>query len=620
MKKMPIVSVFLVLFLALTVGTGRSYAQVQGAVSAASALGTGFTYQGQLKNSGGSPITATCSLRFTLWDAASSGVQIGSSSTVDGVGVTNGYFTTQVNSAGEFGLSAFNGEARWLKIEVKCTGDASYIALSPLQPLTPAPYALALPGLYTQPGIDGPNVIGGYSGNTVTAGLSGATIGGGGASGSINSVTGNYGTVSGGYGNTASFMYASVGGGYGNNASNSDATVGGGESNTASGDTASVGGGMENIAGGAQASIGGGYNNVAGGDYSTVAGGRNNTASNLDSTVGGGDLNTSSGIIANVSGGYNNTASGNYATIPGGNSNVAGGIASFAAGTKAQANHNGTFVWGDSTNANFVSTAVDQFLIRAAGGVGINTNITNANSLTVNGQIIAGGTTAPSGSEPLVSEGTQSGISMDDRAGGTNPRWVIYPNNGALNFYNTSNHNVAWFTSGGVLTLPYLGSAGSVSLCLNMGAQIAQCSSSLRYKDNVAGLTMGLETIARLRPVTFDWKTSGAPDLGFVAEEVDKITPLLTTRNADGQIEGVKYDRISALLVKGMQEQQEQIQEQNKQITNLKAQNDRLDDRVKALEQGSGSSPASPFATPWPWLALVSLGGMAMFTFRRRMA
>ena len=47
---------------------------------------------------------------------------------------------------------------------------------------------------------------------------------------------------------------------------------------------------------------------------------------------------------------------------------------SFAAGTRAQANNSGAFVWADSMDADFATTASDQFLIRASGGVGIGTN------------------------------------------------------------------------------------------------------------------------------------------------------------------------------------------------------------------------------------------------------
>lgn len=125
-----------------------------------------------------------------------------------------------------------------------------------------------------------------------------------------------------------------------------------------------------------------------------------------------------------------------------------------------------------------------------------------------------------------------------------------------------------------------LTSGGTQTICINSnGANgtVAQCSSSRRYKNNIVDLTLGLDAIAKLRPVTFDWKNNGEHDLGFVAEEVNQVTPLLTTLNKDGQIEGVKYDRITAVLVKGMQEQQQQI-------ADLKKQNESLQTRLDTLE------------------------------------
>jgi hypothetical protein len=56
--------------------------------------------------------------------------------------------------------------------------------------------------------------------------------------------------------------------------------------------------------------------------------------------------------------------------------NVASGTTSFAAGSRAKAGHDGTFVWADSQEADLASTTNNQFLIRAAGGVGIGTNMT----------------------------------------------------------------------------------------------------------------------------------------------------------------------------------------------------------------------------------------------------
>jgi hypothetical protein len=192
-------------------------------------------------------------------------------------------------------------------------------------------------GLVVQPNVSSgttisANVIGGASGNRVynpfgSGPVIGGTIGGGGDSspnGSINSVTASFGTVGGGLRNTA-FAYSTVGGGSSNTASGSTATVGGGQSNTASG------------------------------NYAAVGGGGGNTASGSNATVGGGN---------------SNTASGTESTVPGGVSNQAAGLRSFAAGQYANAAHDFTFVWSDSSAGTSVSsTGPHQFIVLASGGI-----------------------------------------------------------------------------------------------------------------------------------------------------------------------------------------------------------------------------------------------------------
>jgi hypothetical protein len=404
-----LISMAIAMSLALVVGLSRAQGpEPQGDISIHATLGTAFTYQGHLKKDG-NPVNGSCDFQFSLWDAESGGTQVGSTQTETGVSVTEGLFTVPLN----FGSGAFNGEARWLEIAVRCpAGSGSYTTLSPRQALTPAPYALALPGLWTQQNATSPNLIGGYSGNSVTSDVVGAAIGGGGKSGATNRVTDNYGTVGGGYGNRAGdddevtddAAYATVGGGIGNTASGLEATIGGGYYNEASGWVATVGGGWTNVANATSATVaggedntasayadtvGGGYGNTASGGYATVAGGAENTASGGYATVGGGyynhasgdsstiaggEDNTASGNYATVGGGDDNTASGDYATVPGGDYNTAQGDYSFAAGRQAKANHRGAFVWADSQAADFASTGDNQFLVRASGGMGVGTN------------------------------------------------------------------------------------------------------------------------------------------------------------------------------------------------------------------------------------------------------
>ena len=112
-----------------------------------------------------------------------------------------------------------------------------------------------------EPNAISPNVIGGSPANSVTAGVHGATIGGGGVpfgvtdppffDGAPNSVTGGYGTVAGGHSNlSGNVPFATVGGGYRNTASGGFSTVAGGVENTASNNSSTVVGGSNNTASG----------------------------------------------------------------------------------------------------------------------------------------------------------------------------------------------------------------------------------------------------------------------------------------------------------------------------------------------------------------------------------
>ena len=144
MKSMRVLPIVVALALLLVVGLGITQAQgplPQGGAPAA-IVATAFTYQGQL-NKDGTPVNAICDMRFTLWDGPVGATQIGDPD-LQFVEVTEGLFDVQVNAANEFGDSAFQGDARYLKIEVKCTGDAAFVSLGIAQRLTAAPYALSL--------------------------------------------------------------------------------------------------------------------------------------------------------------------------------------------------------------------------------------------------------------------------------------------------------------------------------------------------------------------------------------------------------------------------------------------------------------------------------------------
>ena len=130
-----------------------------------------------------------------------------------------------------------------------------------------------------------------------------------------------------------------------------------------------------------------------------------------------------------------------------------------------------------------------------------------------------------------------------------------------------------------------LGTARGDPLCRNAYNQITACSSSSRYKRDIEDLSIPPGLIERLRPVRHHWIDDGQPDIGFVAEEIAELVPELATRNEQGQIEGIKYDRLTALLVQAVQQDRIQQRRTETLLADLQADNQQLRTQVSALEE-----------------------------------
>ena len=90
-------------------------------------------------------------------------------------------------------------------------------------------------------------------------------------------------------------------------------------------------------------------------------------------------------------------------------------------------------------------------------------------------------------------------------------------------------------------------------------------TSTLKYKENIETLDSG-DVIHNLRPVTFDWKESGERDYGLIAEEVNEHLPELVKKSEEGEVEGIKYTKLTSLLIKAVQDQQNQIAELTRRV------------------------------------------------------
>jgi hypothetical protein len=347
-----------------------------------------ISFQGCLTNTAGDHVPdGTHMVVFTLYDQPTSGTVRWSE--VQYVQTSNCVYHTHLGDISSLEGTGFH-EKLWLGVKV-----GSDLEMTPRTALVSAPYALSMRGMRIIPveagGTHGINVVGGLPENSIAGDAVAATISGGGgrtSTGTLeNVVTTSYGTVGGGVVNTVEGIAAVVTGGYGNisrgdfsaviggevNVANGVHSIVGGSGNVASGTGSTISGGYANTAPGDYSAVGGGENNEAGTDHATVAGGENNSAV-TGSAVGGGRSNDASAPFTTVSGGLSNMATSAGATVPGGRLNKAEGSYSLAAGMRAHAQHDGTFVWSDrSVEDYFLSSGVNQFLIRAAGGVAIGT-------------------------------------------------------------------------------------------------------------------------------------------------------------------------------------------------------------------------------------------------------
>ena len=105
-------------------------------------------------------------------------------------------------------------------------------------------------------------------------------------------------------------------------------------------------------------------------------------------------------------------------------------------------------------------------------------------------------------------------------------------------------------------------------------------TSDARYKMNIVTLDHALENLLNLRGVTYDydrakWPAKNFPaerQIGFIAQEVERIFPELVVTDANGY-KSVMYQNAVPILVEGMKAQQKQIEAQKREIETLKTDN-----------------------------------------------
>jgi len=549
-----------------------------------SAQTSAFTYQGRFTD-GGTAANGTYEMQFKLFDGSST--QIGSTVTNAAVVVSDGVFTVQL----DYGSAAFSGADRFLEIGVRPAGSGnSFTTLSPRQQLTSAVYAIRAGSTATA---DNATQLGGLAVNqfvqTTDSRLTDNRAPTGGSANYIQNTpvqqNATFNIAGNAFAGTMSANSVNAGTGY---------YLGGVRVLHASGDQnlfAGEGAGDATTTGFLNAFFGSqsGLYNTSGALNAFF--GKSTGKANKD-----GSNNSFFGAqsgVRNVSGGANT-----FIGEDAGSKNISGNFNTFVghnSGTGfVDTDYNTAIGYGTGGFPGAQNTIIGAFAntdgpgLSNATAIGYGARVSQSNSLVLgsihNGQgsppdtNVGIGTMAPN-FRLTVKTGTSSyglihtdgTVSVGTFVGGsTGGGWIGTRSNHSLSFFTNDGGAAMTLETSGFLRLNNVAAGGQLSLCLGNSNQISFCSSSLRYKTALKDFKGGLNVVNRLRPLSFTWKEGGMRDLGFGAEEVAAVEPLLVTRNDKGEVEGVKYDRITAVLVNAVKEQQEQIKQQQSQIQMLK--------------------------------------------------
>jgi hypothetical protein len=105
---------------------------------------------------------------------------------------------------------------------------------------------------------------------------------------------------------------------------------------------------------------------------------------------------------------------------------------------------------------------------------------------------------------------------------------------------------------------------------------VAFSSSDIRFKENITPIENALDKISKISGNTYDWKAENKAehgyegnDVGVIAQEIEAVLPQLVQTRESG-FKAVKYDKLVALLIEGIKEQQTQIHSLTIEIEKLK--------------------------------------------------
>lgn len=222
------------------------------------------------------------------------------------------------------------------------------------------------------------------------------------------------------------------------------------------------------------------------------------------------------------------------------------------------------------TDPEFVigSSTATQFIVKTTGNIGLGTTSPWA-LLSVNAD-------TPTASAPRFVVGSSTGtnliVTSNGKVGvGTTSPYATFSVNtttGTDAFAIGSSTGAAFKVdlNGSVFAPQALASGASQTgyWCYDANGQFIRDTttclvSALKFKQDILPLSVGLDAVLQMRPVTYFLKkpfnaTDAGQQIGFVADWSEKTLPQLVTRDSSGEIHGFNYEQYTAVLTKAIQD------------------------------------------------------------------
>jgi hypothetical protein len=118
-------------------------------------------------------------------------------------------------------------------------------------------------------------------------------------------------------------------------------------------------------------------------------------------------------------------------------------------------------------------------------------------------------------------------------------------------------------------------SSSGTTVFINSDGRLGTITSSQRFKEAIEPMGQASETLFALKPVRFHYKKKIDPtrtsQFGLVAEDVEKVDPVLVVRDKEAKPYSVRYDQVNAMLLNEFLKEHRKVEKQQEIIAELQS-------------------------------------------------